>query len=80
MEQIIGVKQLHQELKEIAKRVEGGESFVVVKHAKPIFRLTPYRKDESNAFIYTLQDLKRLQFSMGEKDISQKIDKIVYEQ
>lgn len=38
---IIGLKELRQNATQIAERVENGESFIVVKRSKPVFKLTP---------------------------------------
>ena len=42
--QFIGVKQLHRDLPKIAERVRRGQSFIVMKHAKPILRIEPVRQ------------------------------------
>lgn len=38
---IIGLKELRQNATEIAERAQRGESFVVVKRSKPMFKLSP---------------------------------------
>ena len=38
---IIGLKELRQNATEIAERVQKGESFTVVKRAKPVFDIIP---------------------------------------
>ena len=77
MPEIIGVKQLYRNLGVIAKRTRKGESFVVMKHTTPLFRVVPYEEDAESK-PYTLGDLMQLQFRSGEKNLSKKIDKIVY--
>ena len=76
MSEIIGVKQLYKNLNRISKRVAKGESFIVVKRSKPIFRVVPYHKERVKQ--YTLKDLKRLQFKSKDKKLSVKVDKLVY--
>ena len=76
MPEIIGVKQLYKNLKGITRRVQKGESFIVVKRSKPVFRLVPYRPAKPKK--YALKDLAKLQFKTGDKKLSQKIDEIVY--
>lgn len=76
MDEIIGVKQLYKNLKGITRRVQRGESFIVVKRSKPVFRVIPYQEERPKK--YTLKDLEKLQFKSGDKDLSQKIDEIVY--
>lgn len=77
MSEIIGVKQLYKKLGTIANRTRKGESFVVMKHTTPLFRVVPYEEDTGRN-PYTLEDLMQLQFRSGEKNLSKKIDKIVY--
>jgi antitoxin (DNA-binding transcriptional repressor) of toxin-antitoxin stability system len=83
MPEIIGVKQLHKNMKEIAKRTANGESFIVVSRSKPIFQVVPHKIGQNERWgrgkrTYTLKDFEKLQFSSGEKDLSKKIDKVVY--
>jgi prevent-host-death family protein len=41
MATIIGLKELRENAEAVAERVKRGETFVVVKRSKPIFRLLP---------------------------------------
>ena len=41
MENIIGLKNLRENMVDYAKRVGQGESFIVFKQSKPLFRLCP---------------------------------------
>lgn len=41
MTTIIGLKELRNSTEEVADRVAKGETFVVVKRSKPVFRLMP---------------------------------------
>jgi antitoxin (DNA-binding transcriptional repressor) of toxin-antitoxin stability system len=72
---IIGIKQLHVDLKSISQRVQNGEEFVVVKNSKPVFRIIPL--EEKPVKKYTLKDFESIQFKGG-KDLSKNIDKILY--
>lgn len=79
MPEIIGVKQLYKNLNKISQRAAMGESFIVVKRSKPMFRVVPYRKGKNKK--YTLKDLKKVQFKKlknGKEKLSPNIDKIVY--
>ena len=78
MEEFIGVKQLYTDFQKISKRVQKGESFIVMKHSTPLFRLVPYQKVNQEKRPYTLKDLQKLQFRSGDKDLSKKVDRIVY--
>jgi prevent-host-death family protein len=41
MDKIIGLKDLRQNLVVYASKVKKGQSFVVVKRSKPLFKITP---------------------------------------
>jgi prevent-host-death family protein len=41
MEKIVGLKELRENLDKYAKRVERGESLLVLKRSKPLFRISP---------------------------------------
>lgn len=41
MPQIIGLKQLRQNVSEYAKQVQKGKTFIVVKQSKPLFTIGP---------------------------------------
>ena len=73
---IIGVKQLYRELPKIAEATRRGRSFLVVKHAKPLFRIEPSLPTKQKK--YTIEDLKAIRFSSNDPNLSRKIDNIVY--
>jgi len=77
MAETIGVKQLYKNLRSIAKRTKKGESFIVVKHTTPLFRIVPHEQSDKEK-PYTLQDVLALEFRSGEKNLHGKIDTIVY--
>lgn len=76
--QIIGVKQLYKQLKQISQATLQGQSFLVVKNSKPVFRIEPIETAQQKK--YTLEDFKKIQFKMKDNDrhLSKNIDKIVY--
>lgn len=74
--QIIGIKQLHKELKRISQRARQGESFLVVKNSKAVFKIEPIEPISEKR--YTLEDFKKLQFETADKKLSEHIDEIVY--
>ncbi len=41
MDNIIGLKNLRQNMAEYAKRVARGQSFIVFKQSKPLFKISP---------------------------------------
>lgn len=46
MENIIGLKELRENINTYISQVEKGKSFVVVKKSKPVFRLSPLDNGE----------------------------------
>lgn len=47
MANIIGLRELRENVAEYAKAVAKGKSFVVVKQSKPLFKISPVDEDES---------------------------------
>lgn len=41
MDNIINLKNLREHMQEYAKRVQKGDSFIVFKKSKPIFKISP---------------------------------------
>lgn len=75
-EKSISIRTLYRELPRIAGAVAKGQRFDVTKHGKPIFTLGPVRVTQGAR--YTLRDLQALQWKGGAKDLSQRVDEIVY--
>lgn len=46
MENIITVKNLRENLVEYSRQVQKGESFIVFKKSKPLFRILPLEDDD----------------------------------
>lgn len=44
--QILGLKELRENMQKYASRVEKGESFIIVKKSKPVFKLVPPESEE----------------------------------
>ena len=74
--QIIGIKQLHSTLKKVADAAMLGQSFLVVKNSKPVFKIEPVKTVGSKK--YNLKDFSMIKFSAKDKNLSKKIDQIVY--
>lgn len=77
----IGVKELHKNMKKISEQAQKGVNFVVMKHAKPIFKIGPVNSYPTKK--YTLGDFKKITFNSKDiggvdKNLSQNIDKILY--
>ena len=73
---LIGINQLHKELTKVTRATQRGRSFLVMKHAKPMFRIEPATAPQAKK--YRLSDLLALQFHGDDKNLSKNIDKIVY--
>lgn len=73
--QIIGIRELHQNLKRISNAAMRGKIFTVVRNSKPVFRIEPIV--QSNRGKYTLADLAKIRFK-GDKNLSRNIDRILY--
>ena len=76
MTHIIGIKELHRNLKNISQEVQKGSVFIVVKHGKPVFEINPYQEKIEKK--YQLADFMKLRFSSSEGNLSKIVDKIVY--
>ena len=46
MDTIVGLKEVRENINRFVKGVEKGRSFLVVRKAKPLFRLTPLEKQD----------------------------------
>ncbi|MCX6785557.1 MAG: hypothetical protein NTZ18_01740 [Candidatus Komeilibacteria bacterium] len=60
MEKIIGLKELRQNMPSFAQKVQKGQSFIVVKQSKPLFKITPLtyldnevEQSQQSAFLQT---------------------------
>ena len=74
---IIGVRELTRNMKTISRAAKRGTSFLVMRNTEPIFRIEPIT-DEKQTGKYTLKDLIGIRFKSGEKDLSKRVDEIVY--
>ena len=41
MENTVGLKELRQNVTKYARKVQEGQSFIVFKHSKPLFKISP---------------------------------------
>ncbi len=74
--QIIGIKQLHSTLKKVADATMRGQSFLVVKNSKPVFRIEPVSGNKDKK--YSIKDFSKIKFFSKDKNLSKKIDQIAY--
>lgn len=77
---IIGIKELHKNLKRVADAAVKGKSFTVVRDSRPVFRIEPVGDGDANSKrTGTLEDfLQKLSFHSNDPLLSQHIDEIVY--
>ncbi len=47
MENIVALKELRQNMEKYATKVAKGNSFVVLKRSKPLFKISPVTEDEN---------------------------------
>lgn len=73
---VIGIKELQHNLARVAQEVSRGGRFVVLKHARPAFRIEPIVHRGEKA--YTLEDLYDIRFKTRDRNLSKKIDRIAY--
>lgn len=45
MDNIINLKNLRENMQEYAKKVQKGDSFIVFKKSKPLFKITPISEE-----------------------------------
>ncbi|KND51498.1 MAG: hypothetical protein AB202_02910 [Parcubacteria bacterium C7867-007] len=72
---ILGIKELQNNLKRIADAALKGQSFTVVRDSKPVFRIEPILPTKRTG---TLEDALATAKFKGDKDLSNRIDEIVY--
>jgi antitoxin (DNA-binding transcriptional repressor) of toxin-antitoxin stability system len=72
----IGSRELVRNLKKIKTAVARGEAFDVQDHGVTAFHIIPPTPEK--VIKYTWEDLKKIQFSSGDKHMADNIDKIVY--
>lgn len=73
---IVGIKELHRRLSEISELVRQGCSFLVVKNSRPAFSIEPIEEEVRPK--YSLADLSGLKFKAKDKQLSKRVDKMVY--
>ena len=73
---MIGIKELHKTLKLVSNEAQKGQSFIVIKNSKPVFKIVPLENDKLPK--YSLDDFKQIQFKSRDKNLSKKVDNILY--
>ena len=70
--QIIGVKELRNNLDNYISLVDKGESFTVVKRSRPVFRITPVDEEDQWETIVDFTKIKK-----GGVNIKEVIDSLI---
>ncbi len=76
IEKVIGIREFVRNTKAISRQTRRGVSFIVMRNTEPLFRVEPLAVRRAGK--YTLKDLIGIRFKSGEKDLSKRIDEIVY--
>ena len=45
MTNIIGLKELREQTSPLLERIQNGETLIVMKHSKPLFKISPIEED-----------------------------------
>lgn len=77
IQKIIGVRELSRNMKAVSRATKRGMSYLVMRNNEPLFHINPVAEEGSKKK-YTKEDLFSIRFNSGEKDLSQRIDEIVY--
>lgn len=72
----VGAKEFRQNMRKYARAVKRGKTFVVKSHNEVLFKIVPADKQNK---IYTLEDMMNIRFSHPDKNLSKKVDEIVYD-
>lgn len=59
MEKLIALKDLRLNMEKYATAVKAGESFIVLKQSKPLFKITPIDEDESWEEVINFTKIKK---------------------
>ncbi|MBI4252568.1 hypothetical protein HY623_00080 [Candidatus Uhrbacteria bacterium] len=73
---LIGVKHLQTRFKDVARAAQKGQSFLVMKHTTPLFRIEPVTKKKEPR--YTIDDIMTIRFTSRDRNLSKKIDTYLY--
>jgi antitoxin (DNA-binding transcriptional repressor) of toxin-antitoxin stability system len=72
----IGMREFMRTMKDIKNAVKNGEEFVVLDHARPVFKVVPIQFKKTKK--YTFADLEKLQFTATPNREVNDIDEAVY--
>lgn len=74
---VMSIRELHSNFSKVALLIAAGSTIIVEKYNQPFCKITPL--EEKKVIKYSKKEaFERMQFQSGDKDLSQKIDEIVY--
>lgn len=59
MTSLVGLKELRKNVAKYTKQVQSGHSFVVMKHSKPLFKITPLDEEGQWEEVIDFTKIKR---------------------
>ena len=59
MDKIIGLKDLRYNMEKYANKVKNGESFIILKRNKPVFKLSPVDENENWEEVINFTKIKK---------------------
>ena len=80
MQKFISTKELYRNLKNISQEAENGTVFIVLKHSKPAYKITPLEEGASRNTKFSLKDISSFTFRSKnkEKNLALEYKKIIY--
>ena len=75
---MISTKELYTSLKRVSDAVEAGTTFIVLKHSKPVYRISPILEEENKK--YNIEDINKFIFKSKNKenDLALNYKKYIY--
>lgn len=80
MAQFISTKELYSQLKTVSEKVQQGTTFIVLKHSKPVYKITPLEESTRKEKKYNLQNISDFIFTSKKKgkDLATTFKKHIY--
>ena len=81
MQKFISTKSLYTNFKKISDEVQKGTTFIVLKHSRPAYQITPLSTENFEEKKYTLKDIDQFTFqgkNKKEKNLATNFKKYIY--
>lgn len=59
MKNVVNLKELRENVTKYASRVQNGESFIIMKKSKPLFRISPIDEEDGWETVVDFTDYKK---------------------